>query len=203
MLTNPAKEIERRKVVQKPMVIPTREQFRKLVAAIRENDGRQDSQVKAKPGADLVELLAYSGCRIAEATALTWADVNFPAGTITITGGEAGTKNDQSRLVPMTDALRTLLSRLRDERNPKPSELVSQTRDAKKCLQTASRRLCYPRFTHHRLRHFFATTCIESGVDIPTISRWLGHRDGGALAMRTYGHLRQDHSFAQIRRVVF
>jgi hypothetical protein len=27
--------------------------------------------------------------------------------------------------------------------------------------------------------------CIESGLDIPTISRWLGHSDGGALAMRT------------------
>ena len=30
------------------------------------------------------------------------------------------------------------------------------------------------------------TSCIESGVDIPTVSRWLGHRDGGALAMRVY-----------------
>jgi hypothetical protein len=29
----------------------------------------------------------------------------------------------------------------------------------------------------------FATRCIESGVDIPTVSRWLGHKDGGALAM--------------------
>ncbi|MES2706748.1 MAG: tyrosine-type recombinase/integrase [Verrucomicrobiota bacterium] len=43
------------------------------------------------------------------------------------------------------------------------------------------------RITHHDLRHFFATVCIESGVDIPTVSRWLGHRDGRALAMRTYG----------------
>jgi hypothetical protein len=40
-------------------------------------------------------------------------------------------------------------------------------------------------------------------VDIPTISRWLGHKDGGALAMKVYGHLRQDHSFTQIRRVSF
>ena len=48
----------------------------------------------------------------------------------------------------------------------------------------------HARFRHprHDLRHFFATTCIESGVDIPTVSRWLGHKDGGALAMRLYGH---------------
>jgi len=44
------------------------------------------------------------------------------------------------------------------------------------------------RITHHDLRHLFATRCIEAGVDIPTVSRWLGHQDGGALCMKTYGH---------------
>jgi len=61
----------------------------------------------------------------------------------------------------------------------------------------------YPQFTHHDFRHFFATTCIESGVDIFAVSRWLGHKDGGALAMRVYGHLRQEHSFAAIKKVAF
>ena len=42
---------------------------------------------------------------------------------------------------------------------------------------------------------------IESGVDIPTVSRWLGHRDGGALAMKVYGHLRDQHSVAMAQRV--
>jgi hypothetical protein len=40
-------------------------------------------------------------------------------------------------------------------------------------------------------------------VDIPTVSRWLGHKDGGALAMKTYGHLRREHSVAQAQRVTF
>jgi hypothetical protein len=26
----------------------------------------------------------------------------------------------------------------------------------------------------------------ESGADIPTVSRWLGHKDGGPLAMKVY-----------------
>lgn len=203
MLSNPAKDIKRRKVVQTPMVIPTREQFRKLVAEIRENDGREDSQRKAKPGADLVELLAYSGCRIAEATALTWEDVDFDKNTLTITGGDRGTKNYESRVIPMTDALRALLLRFRDECSPALSETVSRIDSAKRCLATACRRLGYPHFTHHDLRHFFATTCIESGVDIPTVSRWLGHKDGGALAMRVYGHLRNDHSARAAMRVDF
>ena len=61
----------------------------------------------------------------------------------------------------------------------------------------------FPKFTHHDFRHFFATTCIESGVDIPTVSRWLGHSDGGALAMRVYGHLQVEHSLAMSKRVNF
>ena len=40
-------------------------------------------------------------------------------------------------------------------------------------------------------------------MDIPTVARWLGHKDGGALAMRVYGHLRQEHSFRQIKLVNF
>ena len=40
-------------------------------------------------------------------------------------------------------------------------------------------------------------------MDIPTVSRWLGHSDGGALAMRVYGHLQVEHSLAMSKRVNF
>jgi len=60
-----------------------------------------------------------------------------------------------------------------------------------------------PRITHHDLRHLFATRCIESGVDIPTVSRWLGHKDGGALAMRVYGHRRDSQLVNMAQKVTF
>ena len=103
----------------------------------------------------------------------------------------------------MTSALRDLLTRLKNEKKPKACDFVSAIKDAKKSLASACRKLGLSHFTHHDLRHFFATTCIESGVDIPTISRWLGHKDGGALAMKVYGHLRQEHSFEMSKRVSF
>jgi integrase len=56
-------------------------------------------------------------------------------------------------------------------------------------LTRACKTVGIKRITHHDLRHLFATLCIESGVDIPTVSKWLGHQDGGALAMKVYGHL--------------
>jgi hypothetical protein len=40
-------------------------------------------------------------------------------------------------------------------------------------------------------------------VDIPTVARWLGHKDGGALLMKTYSHLQQAHSLEQMKRVSF
>ena len=39
--------------------------------------------------------------------------------------------------------------------------------------------------------------------DWPTVARWLGHADGGALAMKVYGHLRDEHSQTQAARVTF
>jgi integrase len=70
-------------------------------------------------------------------------------------------------------------------------------------MDRAARIVGMERITHHDLRHLFATRCIESGVDIPTVSRWLGHKDGGALAMRVYGHLRDHHSTAMAQKVSF
>jgi hypothetical protein len=95
------------------------------------------------------------------------------------------------------------LLRLKNESPEPPQGKIFKTDSAKKCLATACKKLDYTKFTHHDFRHFFATTCIESGVDIPTISRWLGHGDGGALAMRVYGHLQVEHSLAMIKRVNF
>jgi len=140
---------------------------------------------------------------LAEATSIRWSDVNFARQCVNVTGGEEGTKNRERRNLPMTNSLRLLLERLQAENSPQPQDFVSQIDNAKNALERACRKLEFPRFTHHDFRHFFATTCIESGVDIPTVSRWLGHKDGGALAMKVYGHLREEHSFSMVKRVTF
>src|SRR5438046_7150291 len=51
----------------------------------------------------------------------------------------------------------------------------------KNSMTNAAAKIGMKRITHHDLRHLFATICSESGVDIPTVSRWLGHKDGGAF----------------------
>ena len=78
-----------------------------------------------------------------------------------------------------------------------------KVRECQKAMDRAAKVVGMPRITHHDLRHLFATRCIESGVDIPTVSRWLGHKNGGALAMKVYGHLRDQHSVAMAQKVTF
>jgi integrase len=209
ILSNPAKHIKRRKIISKQIVVPSLDQFKQLINAIRQSDGKKDNQEKSQDGANLVEFLAYSGARIGEVVGggdanerrpMLWSDVHFDRGTIFL----PGTKTEAApRTIPMSERLREFLTQLKTKKKPQPSDLIVPIKSARKCLQTACKKLELPQFTHHDFRHFFATTCIESGVDIPTVSRWLGHKDGGALAMKRYGHLRQEHSFAMIKRVSF
>lgn len=94
--------------------------------------------------------------------------------------------------------------RLRDTRQDEPSGTpIFKRKDIQRALNGACERAGISRLTHHDFRHFFATICIESGVDIPTVSRWLGHNDGGALAMKIYGHLRDEHSQSAAEKVLF
>jgi integrase len=86
---------------------------------------------------------------------------------------------------------------------PHSKDRILQVSRGHVSLERACREIGIPRLTHHDFRHLFATRCIESGVDIPTVSRWLGHKDGGALAMKTYGHLRNEHSQAMAQKVKF
>ena len=201
ILDNPAAHIARMKINQPQISVPTRGQLKALVEAIRMSDGRIDSQAKAKAGADLVEILAYSGCRLGEARALLWKHVNFDSNRLIV----PGTKSDSSnRVIPMSAPLRDLLEWLQSE-NPGASlsDHIAKHKSARKCLETACRKLGLPVFYHHAMRHFFATCAIESGVDVPTVSRWLGHKDGGQLAMKVYAHLRPIHSDAMIAQVSF
>jgi integrase len=197
---NPATKLSRMKVRPKQLELPSREEFLKFVKEIRTAGGRYSTEC-----ANLVRFLAYSGLRVGEARFVTWADIDFPRRQIYVRGDpETATKNGETRYVPMIPELKQMLTELRAER---PNEIASATVmrvfECQNSMTHAALRVGMKRITHHDLRHLFATICIESGVDIPTVSHWLGHKDGGALCMKTYGHLRQDHSLAQAQRVSF
>lgn len=197
---NPARFIKRLRVLPKKLHLPSKGKFLALVEAIEKADGGWNHRC-----ADLVRFLAYGGFRKGEAAAVTWGDCDFNKGEIVVRGdAETGTKNWSIRRVPMIPEMRQLIKRLREQRPEEfTSASVMQVRECQGAINAACKKVGVPRFTHHDLRHLFATRCIESGVDIPTVSRWLGHKDGGALAMKVYGHLRDQHSVSMAQRVFF
>jgi integrase len=96
-----------------------------------------------------------------------------------------------------------LLKRMQVERGGVCKGKIMEMAECPITLKKACSDIGIAKLRQHDLRHLFATRCIESGVDIPTVSRWLGHKDGGALAMRVYGHLRNEHSQAMAQKVKF
>ena len=144
----------------------------------------------------------FSGCRISEARQVLWQDVDWERGEIKVRNAKRSRTSNahELRFVPIIPPMRELLERLQREQKPEPTDRVCLVGECEKALTAAcgvkdGRRLTrirrgreiqlgigIERITHHDLRHLFATRCIEAGVDIPTVSRWLGHVDGGALA---------------------
>jgi integrase len=195
---NPAEAVSKVRVPQKKLELPTSEQFKQIVALVRSS-----RTGTAKGNGDLIEFLAYGGCRISEAIRVRWRDVDFENGRIYLEPG----KNSASRHVPLLPAMRDLLEHIKS----KPRYASSRKRDpfvlsvtsCEKSLSRACEKSKCHRLVHHDLRHLFATRCIQSGVPIPTVAHWLGHKDGGALAMKVYGHLTDEHSQTAAAKVIF
>jgi integrase len=191
---NPAASLRKVRVRQKRLDLPSPEQFQAIVRSISAAGAKW-----SKDCADMVRFLAFSGARLREATSLRWCDVDSARNRLLI----AGTKSASSdRQIPIFPPLAALISEIRSRRGDEPASApILRVKECLGALKTACRKANIKALTHHNLRHLFATNCIESGVDIPTVSRWLGHSDGGALAMKIYGHLRQEHSDAQAAKV--
>jgi len=198
--SNPAAILKRAAIRGKEIALPSPDNFNALIAEMRAGHGRDSLNC-----ADFALGLAVTGMRKGEANALEWRDVDFEAGEIVVRRDpETGTKNWAVRRVPLIPDARVLFQRMRSDRPGESLDTkVFRVGECQKALDRACKKVGTDRITHHDLRHLFATRCIESGVDIPTVSRWLGHKDGGALAMKTYGHLRREHSIAQAQRVSF
>ena len=203
LLENPARNIARRKSQHRQPEIPTKDQFATLITTIRAMHHR------ARYAADLLELLAYSGMRLSEATAVKWRDVDFERHTLRVTGGDAGTKNWEHRTIPLFPPLEAFLLRVRDEqmkqlklRRLDDFEVVPIL-NAKTALTAACKIANLPHITHHHCRHFFASNAIEAGIDFKAIAGWLGHKDGGVLVAKVYGHLRDEHSRLMADKMTF
>jgi len=189
------KAARREKTERGTLRLPTREEFLSMVDAIRKAGVNE-----CNAAADYVQFIAFCGARKNEAIHVLWSDVDFNAGRISL----RVTKNGEQRYVPMTDEMRELLERVKHERRDSDhTEPVLLVHEAQGFINSVCKKLNIPRFTTHSLRHMFGTACLEAGVDVRTVAAWLGHKDNGALLLKVYSHIREQHQAEMIRKVRF
>ena len=169
-----------------------------------------------------IMITLHTGLRIGEICALSWNDIDFTNKIIrvrhTVSRVEKGkgdsttttmiigsTKTSTSlRDIPMTEKLYTCLL-AHKEQSVSPYVISStdtfispRTYDYRyhKVLKSCG---ISPK-NYHALRHTFATRCIESGMDVKSLSEILGHANA-AITLNIYVHSSLELKRAQIERM--
>jgi len=161
--------------------------------------------------ADILRLMSTCGSRISETLRLKWSDVDFKQNQITI-GSDGLAKNRKHRVVDFNSALEKHLKDMQKRKQPDSDWLFPSPRRGKKdvplvtfnkALLSARVKAELPAFSFHDCRHYFVSHCVMAGIDFMTISRWVGHQDGGILIGKVYGHLSNEHAKRQAQKINF
>jgi integrase len=186
IVTSPASGMKAVKLPKPIRKSPTFDEFKAIVASIRE----QQYSDTAEESADFVEFLGLAGLGNAEAAALTWGDIDWQHNTITTFRH----KTKAGFTVPIFPQVLPLLERRFGRSTGDCGEKVFTVRKAAKAIAGACSRLGLPHYTHRSFRRMFITRAIEKGADVKVIAEWQGHRDGGKLILDTYSHVNRAHS---------
>ncbi len=144
-----------------------------------------------------VLICLYTGIRLGEICGLKWKDIDFNAKSLSINRTVQRIKNNDKnaktktkkivstpksnssiRIIPLPTFLLKELSKYKS--TPENYVLTNSTvfKDARvyeKYFENALKKCNIRNLNFHTLRHTFATRCIESGMDIKTLSELLGH----------------------------
>ena len=184
----------------------------------QDKDGNKVPLTKnAQQFVDYVKIMAYCGCRRNEALGLQWDDVDTDNGQLNVRRqvthrGIETLKNGEERTVDFNPQLRAHLEDMASRLAPDSQWLFPSPQrgdkdvpahtfiESLKMVRTAAQ---LPGFGFHDLRHHFVSMCVMSGIDFMTIAAWVGHKDGGILIGKVYGHLANEHRKAMAERVSF
>lgn len=170
----------KRKKPQPPVrLLPNTDQFRSIIESIRS----QHPTDRSAQSGDFIEFLGLAGLGQAEASSITWGDIDWKMERISVRRH----KTDARFHVPIYPELKPLLRRLRAKAGDVPlSVRIFAIKDAKKALKGACERLRFPNFSQRSLRRVLIQRLWRAGVDKKLIAKWQGHQDGGQLIMDTY-----------------
>jgi len=129
-------------------------------------------------------MLAFTGCRRSDVLNLKWQDIDLVKQTLVI----KNQKNKVQIQLPIKAELLELLKEMFAMEVPNPDDYLIKGKDGNRLSDTAYNQIfkkaCKSagidtnfNLTGHCLRHSFAVHLIRQGLDIPRVSKLLGHRD--------------------------
>lgn len=162
----------------------TRQEEIKLVEYLEINDP------DIKP---LIYLYLSTGMRRNELLSIEYTDLNFDTNEITVRGTK--TKNS-NRIIQVTPQVMMLFPHLNKPFADWSCDKVD--RQFKKICDL----LKFDGITIHSLRHTFATRCIENGVDMVIVQKWLGHYSI-SLTIDTYTHIDESYKRNAVKKLSY
>ena len=161
-----------------------------------------------------IVLCLYTGLRIGELLALTWDDIDFTKGTLSVNkschDGKDGLiidkpKTAQSiRIIPLPKQLLPKLKALKEINHS--AFVVSNAgksvsvRSYQRSFELLLKKLHIPHKGFHSLRHTFATCALECGMDVKTLSEILGHKNP-TVTLNRYVHSLMEHKQDMMNRL--
>lgn len=162
-------------------------------------------------------LCLYTGLRIGELLALTWNDIDFMEGLLSVTKschdgwGENGYQkiiempktSNSMRLIPIPKQLIGVLKKAKREVGGiyvvGGDNLIS-VRSYQRTFELLQKKLHIPHKGFHALRHTFATRALECGMDVKTLSEILGHKNP-TVTLNRYVHSLMGHKRLMMNRL--
>jgi integrase len=146
---------------------------------------------------DMALLALHCAPRAGEIFGLTWKDIDFERGLVTL----RHTKNGRVRHVPMTDRVKEMLKareQVRDSELVFPSQYGGKRKEVSNAFEKAVKDLGWnkgiqdsrQRVVFHTLRHTCASWLVMAGVPLYTVKEYLGHQQ--ISQTDRYAHLAPD-----------
>lgn len=141
---------------------------------------------------NVYKLYLLTGCRRSELFLLKWSDIDWRRKIVHING----TKTDNSvRDLPLFPQLKELLKSI-----PRQDEFVLNfSSNVIKCHFKRLKSKYKLTYSIHSLRHTFATRCLEQGISMKVVQKWLGHSRLDTTA-NIYTHVLTDFERKEIAK---
>lgn len=144
-----------------------------------------------KPVNNLVLIYLNTGMRCSELLAITQEDINRETNEIHIKGTKTITSD---RILQTSKDVIDLIPN-----KAKPFEDWNKDKVERE-FKKITTELNFNKISIHSLRHTFATNCVESGVDMVVVQKWLGHASI-TMTMDRYTHISEDYKKDNLKKI--